>query len=331
MGKPRIAPVRWTPPPAPPRAKRKSGPEPVAPPRLVPLPGHGPEDVVVDAEGRLLTGLYDGRIVRVDPATGGTETVATASGRPLGLEALPDGRLLVCAGHAGLLRVDPATGAVEPLVTQIDGAPLTFCSNAVAAPDGTVYFTESTRRYGFDHWRADIYEHTATGRLFRLDQDGTVTTLLDGLAFANGVALAADGTYLVVAQTGAYELTRYHLTGPRAGTAEPWAANLPGSPDNISRGPSGLVWAALPSPRDPRLDWLLPRAPWLRKAAYRVPDALVKPLRTCWVVGLDTDGRIVRDLQVPGDRWAFATGVAEHDGRLYVASIAESSIAVLDL
>lgn len=66
--KPRIAPVRWTPPPVPPRARRKTGPELFPPMRLVHLPGQGHEDVV-DGEGRLVTGLYDGRILRVDPET----------------------------------------------------------------------------------------------------------------------------------------------------------------------------------------------------------------------------------------------------------------------
>lgn len=329
--KPRIEPVRWTPPPAPPRAKAKRGPEAFAPPRLVPLPGHGPEDVVVDADGRLVTGLLDGRVLRVRPDTGDVEVLADTGGRPLGLEVLPDGRILVCDSHYGLLRLDPDTREIETLVESVDGVPLKFCSNAVAAADGTIYFSDSSRRYGFEHWRADIYEHTATGRLFRL-RDGHVETLLDGLAFANGVALAADESYVVVAQTGGYELTRYWLTGPAAGTSEPWVRDLPGFPDNIARGASGLIWVTLPNPRDARLDWLLPRSPWLRKAAWALPDRVApQPTRTLWVVGVDASGTIVRDLQMPGERWAFATGVAEHDGRLYLASIHESSIAVVDL
>lgn len=294
-------------------------------PRYLPLPGNGPEDVVVDSSGRLLTGLLDGRVLRVDPATGVVETVGDTGGRPLGLEALPDGRVLVCDSPRGLLRLDPDTGEIETLA-----AGMRFCSNAVAASDGTVYFSDSTRRYTFEHWRADIYEHTCTGRLMAW-RDGEVETLLDGLAFANGVALAADESYVVVAQTGAYCLTRYWLTGTQAGTAETWVDGLPGFPDNIARGESGLVWVTLPSPRDPRLDWLHPRAPWLRTVAWQLPEALApKPVRTLWVLGVDPSGAVVRDLQVTGE-WSFATGVAEHDGRLYVASIAESSLAVLDL
>jgi len=321
----RIEPKRWTPPPAPPRAKRATGDDPFPPMHLIPLPGEGPEDVVADASGRLLTGLLDGRIVRVDPASSSTEIVGVVDGRPLGLELLPDGRVLVCTSPGGLLRLDPETGDVETLV-----GGLTFASNAVAAADGTVYFSESTTRYAFDQWRLDVLEHSATGRVFRVDLDGTVETIADGLRFANGVALAADESYLVVAETAGYSLQRLWLTGPRQGAIEPWVTNLPGFPDNISRGPGDLVWVAMPNARNAVLDWALPRSPWIRKATNALPERLQpQPKRTVWVLGVSPDGEVVRDYQAPGERWAFATGVVEHEGRLYMASIAESSLAML--
>src|SRR3954471_12524452 len=64
--------------------------------RLIDLPGQGPEDVVVDGNGFVLTGLNDGRILRVDADTGRVEVLVSTDGRPLGLEVLPDGRILIC-------------------------------------------------------------------------------------------------------------------------------------------------------------------------------------------------------------------------------------------
>ncbi|HEX8003498.1 MAG TPA: SMP-30/gluconolactonase/LRE family protein [Mycobacteriales bacterium] len=330
MSRPKVAPRRWTPPPAPPRARRTTGDTPFPPMELIPLPGEAPEDVVVDAAGRLYTGLSGGRVVRVDPATRAVTVVGDTGGRPLGLEALPDGRLLVCDSHRGLLRLDPETGDVETLVREVGGRPLVFCSNAVAMADGTVWFSESSRRFGFEHYRADLVEHSASGRVFRLDPDGTVETVVDGLRFANGLALAADESYLVVAETAGYSLSRLWLAGERQGTYEPWVTNLPGFPDNIARGTGGLVWVTLPNARNPVLDWALPRSPWLRRATYALPERLQpQPKRTVWVLGVSPAGEVVRDYQGDGDRWAFATGVAEHEGRLYLASIAERSLAVL--
>ena len=59
----------------------------------------------------------------------------------------------------------------------------------------------------------DLIRRTASGRLLRRAPDGTVTELLGGLEFANGVALAADGSYVAVAETGACRVHRVWLTG----------------------------------------------------------------------------------------------------------------------
>ena len=56
----------------------------------------GPEDLELDAQGRLYTGLHDGRIVRLTPNADGSlrsETVARAAGRPNGVTSEPDGGL----------------------------------------------------------------------------------------------------------------------------------------------------------------------------------------------------------------------------------------------
>ena len=142
--KPALAPVRRILPPVPTRATQPTSATPFPPARLLKLSGHGPEDVVADADGRLVCSLADGRIVRVDPATGVEDTIGDTGGRPLGLEVEGDGRLLVCDARRGLLRLDPVTGSLEVLVREVEDIPLRFCSNATAAQDGTIWFTEST-------------------------------------------------------------------------------------------------------------------------------------------------------------------------------------------
>lgn len=179
--KPPIDPVRWTPPPV--------GTLPTFPAAdltIVPMPGDGPEDVVVDAAGQLWTGLVDGRVVRVSP-DGAASVVADTGGRPLGMHVARDGRVLICDSLRGLLALDPTTAQLTPLVESVHGRPLTFCSNVTETSDGTIYFTESTSRFHFDNYQAAIIEARGTGGLYRLGSDGTVSTLADGLYFANGV------------------------------------------------------------------------------------------------------------------------------------------------
>ena len=76
-----------------------------------------------------------------------------------------------------------------------------------------MYFSDSSTRFPVPRWRADLIQRTRTGRLLRRAPDGVVTELLGGLEFANGVALAADGSYVAVAETGACRLQRVWLTG----------------------------------------------------------------------------------------------------------------------
>jgi sugar lactone lactonase YvrE len=324
MSRPSIRPVVWTPPAPAPRAGGTAMP----PPRLLPVPATGPEDVAVEAGGSLLTGVDDGRVLRVDPGTGRVTEVARTRGRPLGIEITPDG-LVVCDAYQGLLRVDPDTGAVATLLSADQ---VRLCNNAAVAADGTVYLSDSSQRFALAHWRADIMEHSGTGRLLRRDPDGNLEVLLAGLHFANGVALAADGSFVVVAETGAYRLRRVWLTGPRAGRDEVFVDNLPGFPDNLSTGEDGRIWIAMANPRNPLLDWAHRRNPLLRRAIWALPEAAQpRPERICWVMAVDADGAVVADLSLPGAGMHMVTGVRERAGRLYLGSLVGSVLGVVDL
>ena len=109
MAPPSIRPVRWYPPKAPARARRSTSAVPLPPLHVFEIGGEGPEDVLVDpVDGSVLTGVVDGRVLRLQPSDGTVTEVADTGGRPMGLEWLPDGRLLVCDADRGLRRLQPA-------------------------------------------------------------------------------------------------------------------------------------------------------------------------------------------------------------------------------
>ncbi len=305
---------------------------PMPVPRLLELPGPVPEDVVLAADGRVITGISGGPILAVDPSDGAVEQIAHTGGRPLGLHAEPDGSLLICDSERGLLRLDKPHGQLETLVDEVDGERLTFASNVVADTDGAIYFSASTRRYRFDNYMGDFYEHSGTGRLFRRTPDGRVETLVDGLQFANGVVLAPDRSCVLVAETAAYRVARYHLSGPHAGTTDYLVENLPGFPDNMGLGSDGLVWVTLVTPRNPLLDILLPLPGFLRSIVWAIPASLQpKPARTAWVQAYSFDGALTHDLQREGDHYALVTGVVEHNGTLYLGGLSAPAIAVVQI
>ena len=299
---------------------------------FLPVPGSGAEDVAVASDGTMYTGTREGYLLRVSSDGRVVERLAQTGGRPLGIEVHPDGSLIVCDAHRGLLRVDSTRGSIEVLVASVAGIPMKFTNNCDISADGTIYFSDSSLVFGIDEFKGDLLSHTGSGRLLRRSPDGEVVVLLEGLDFANGVALAPDDSFVLVAETGGYRVTRLDLTGPTAGRRSVIIDNLPGLPDNMSTGADGVYWMALPSTRNALLDRLLSRPAFLRKAVWALPDRLQpEASRITWVVGIDSEGEVVHNLQGPGTDYHYVTGVREHEGRLYLGSLVESGIGVVDI
>ncbi len=298
--------------------------------RRIEVPAMGAEDVVIDAHGNAWTGTSEGSIFRVTPS-GSVVHVGKTGGRPLGIELYGQDRLLIADALQGLLTMDTTTGAVERLVTEVEGRRMVFCNNAAVATNGDIWFSDSSTVYTIDQWKADFVEHTETGRLLCRRTDGSVEVHLEGLAFANGVALAADESFVCVAETGRRTVVRLWLTGERGGSTDLLASELPGYPDNIARGSDGLLWITIASPVDPVVEVLRHRSPmFVRKAASRVPAFFQpKPKQTVRVQAYDDDGRLVHDLAAVAEEYHMVTGVREHDGQVWLGSLHESALAVL--
>jgi sugar lactone lactonase YvrE len=293
--------------------------------RIVPLSGHGPEDVVADRGGRLFTGLEDGRILMSDDGGGSFAEVARVAGRPLGLDASRDGTLLICDSPNGLLEADLATRRIRTLVSHDGARPLPFCSNVVTAPDGDIFFTVSAMRHTVRHWRRDMIEAIPTGRAYRLSPGGVLTCLADDLSFANGLALASDGSHLIVAESGAMRLQRLFITGPRSGTRALFA-DLPGYPDNMGAA-NGEIWVAIAAPPNPALRAIrrLPHA--ARWIAARIPDALQPaPARVAQVMAFTEAGRLVHDYRWTDGRYAMVTSVCRVADTIWCGSLQASAL-----
>ena len=300
---------------------------------VIPIPGHGAEDVLVAPTGFVYTGTEDGSVFRVHPEGGRIDRVGQTGGRPLGLEMLPDGRILVCDAHQGLLALDTDTGKVEVLTSLVNGLRMRFCNNAaVHSGSGDIFFSDTSRVYGIERWRADMIENTASGRLLRRHPDGDVEVLLEGLRFANGVALSADESYVAVAETAGRTVIRHWLAGPRTGETDHLAQELPGYPDNIARGSDGLIWVTIASPRDPVVERLMTGPMLARRLAWRLPAAVQpKPRRTARVMAFDDTGAVVHDCRPDASAFHMVTGVREHEGRVWVGSLHEPAVAHFDL
>ncbi len=306
-------------------------------PTVVPVPSMGAEDVVLAPDGTIYTGTEDGVVWALAPDTHEAREVGRLDGRPLGLELLADGRVLVCDAHwgGGLYALDPRDGAVETLVTEVEGGPLGVCNNAAVAADGTIFFSDSTLAFPLEQWRRDLVTDPHAGRLIRRDPDGAVTVVVRGLRFANGVALAPDESFVCVAQSTGRDVVRVWLSGPRAGEQDVLLPDLPGYPDNIARGSDGLIWVTIGSPKVPLLELLLRLPAPVRSTVARIPESLLpNPARTARVQAYDVTGpapRLVHDLDLDPTDFHMVTGVREHHGRVWIASLVEAALAFYDL
>ncbi|GBG82339.1 hypothetical protein CBR_g34623 [Chara braunii] len=137
-------------------------------------------------------------------------------------------------GHARLL-VDTVSGKKMKLEDDVD-----------VSSEGVVYFSDASTKYGFDDYVLDILEGRAYGRLLSFDPKTNATNvLLDRLHFANGVTLSSQEDFVLVAETTRYRILRYWLKGPRMGTHDVFANNLPGLVDNIQSNRRGTIWVAI--------------------------------------------------------------------------------------
>ena len=62
-----------------------------------------------------------------------------------------------------------------------------------------------------------------------------------------------------------------------------------------------------------------------------IPERLQpKPKRTVRVQAYDDAGTLVHDVDLPGTDYHMVTGVREHDGRVWLGSLHEPAVAVLE-
>lgn len=342
----------WTPPPAPALEgalapnERLIRARPVAKGKVT-----GPESVAPGPGGRLYTGLADGRLVAIDVEHDAVQTLASTGetrtgcgedpglepvcGRPLGLRIDASGKLIVADAERGLLSMG-LDGQVTTLARGVGDTTFTFLDDLDIAADGSVYFTEASTKYPRRRFRDDILENGAFGRLLRyVPSTKKVEVLLDKLYFANGVQLTPDEDAVLVVETSRYRIQRYHLKGPKAGTAEIFAENLPGMPDNLRRSGDGGYWLALGAERNPTID-ALHAHPLLKRIVHKlVPLEFFQRYfvpKIGLVVKLDAEGKIVESLWDPtGNSVADVSEAREHEGRLYIGSLDADRVGVLDL
>ena len=177
--------------------------------------------------------IPEGRLYRYDPATGAHEQVF--QGEPIGgFTVQADGSLLLFMAR-GAIAVWRPDRPLSPVVEEIPVERDSRFNDVIADPEGRVFCGTMPGPAG-------------GGRLYRLDRDGTLTELLDGVGLPNGLGFSPDGGRMYFADSKAGVIWRFaydRVTGElsdRRVFAD--TAGREGAPDGLAVDAEGGVWCA---------------------------------------------------------------------------------------
>lgn len=175
-----------------------------------------------------------GRIFRYDPRTGDSELVQ--EGEPIGgFTIQSDGALLLfmARGAVKIWGARQQTTVIEELPEERD----TRFNDVIADPEGRVFC-------------GTMRSPTHLGRLYRLDRDGTITRILEGIGTSNGMGFTPDRTQMYYTDTAKREIYLFdydratgHLSNQRVFVRTPDDPQE-GRPDGLTVDADGYVWSA---------------------------------------------------------------------------------------
>ncbi|MEV6626319.1 SMP-30/gluconolactonase/LRE family protein [Amycolatopsis sp. NPDC051106] len=303
----------------------------------------GPEDVIVDAEGRVYCGTRQGWILRFSgPGFATREVFARIGGHPLGMAFAANGDLVVCVGGMGLYAVSPdgkhrkLSDETDRTWTRLrDDSRLRMADDVDITPDGKIWFSEATTRFDMADWILDGVEGRPNGRLVCHDPaTGRTRTVLRDLVFPNGICACHDGESLLIAQTWLCRILRYWHSGPNEGRLEIFMDNFPGYLDNINRASDGTYWVALNGMRSPAYDLAMRMPKFRRRMMKRIPrdEWLYPSMNHGCVAKVSEAGEVLETFWDPGgEKHATITSMREHDGFLYIGGLENNRVGRIRL
>lgn len=172
-----------------------------------------------------------------------------------GLYPEPGGTLLLAdSGSRNLARFDPAGKRKTVLAARYQGKRFNSPNDVVRRRDGVVFFTDPP--YGLKDLNDSPAKQLPFNGVYRVDGDGRVTLLDDGLGFPNGIALSPDERTLYVSNSDparpvwmAYRLdARGEVLARRvfADASDLLGPDVPGLPDGMAVAADGRLFATGP-------------------------------------------------------------------------------------
>jgi sugar lactone lactonase YvrE len=182
----------------------------------------------VDIEGH--------KVLRFDPVTGAED--AWDVGERVGTVVPRRDGGLVIAGDRGFAFLDPETGTVTPLGDPEPDKTDNRFNDGKCSPDGR-----------FFAGTISLAKVRGDAALYRLDSDGSVTKVYDGVTNSNGIVWTADGETMFYIDTPRLAVLAFDYDGETGSlhgerVAFSTAAAAHGVPDGMAIDQEGNLWVA---------------------------------------------------------------------------------------
>lgn len=176
--------------------------------------------------------------------------------------------------------------------------PLAFCNDLEISEDGQrIYFTEPFSYAGASMGGGTVPEVIAyhgNGRIWMHDLDKGETRLVaEGWFFLDGILYDLHPGQpreqsILSSQTAGFRIMRFHVAGPKAGTAELVQDGLAGLCDGMDRDTKGRIWCGMYTKRSGLLTWLHAN-PWIKHILLRLPLNWMQQPKATGVLALTPD------------------------------------------
>lgn len=187
--------------------------------------------------------IVHGRVHWYDPDTQ-ADGIVHESDEPIGgFTIQSDGTLLLFQDHGVVRRLDPTDGRIDVVVEPNPERFQVRFNDVIADPVGRVFAGTMP-----------ALEDGVPGRLYRLDRDGTLTTVVDEAILPNGLGFSGDRSsfYFTDSAMGKPDVSgkiyRYEYDEESGALANPEvfvdSTGIPGFPDGMTVDEDDHVWSA---------------------------------------------------------------------------------------
>lgn len=193
-------------------------------------------------DGRLWFIDIHGNAIKSVSLEGDLRTELELTFKPNGLGFMTDGSVVFSdALNLAMKRWD---GTALHDHASLEGTAVFCLSDANTDAQGRTYVGD----IGYNFWNSDAAP-VDTCVIARIDPEGAVCKVAEGLQFPNGIVFAPDGKTLIVAETNAFRLTAFDVAVDGSLSNRRVYAALPEGvqPDGICLDAEGAVWIANPA------------------------------------------------------------------------------------